>query len=639
MTFKSEAVNFWRRRLSLLVLLAALLASSISYFVYIPKHPPGFYFDESSISYNAYLISQTGKDEFGVSWPVYFRAFGDNKNPIHIYLLAALFRVTGPSIFVARLLSALLGIATAVLIGLLAFRITQRGIVGLVLVVTTLETPWLFELSRVVLEVSLYPLVVILFLLAVFRASKRSKWSWKEIVFLAITLALISYTYSIGRLLGPLLAVGLVIFVTRQRIVGLLLTWGFYALTLVPMVSFQRRYPGALMGRFSIITYLNRNNPPINSLWEFIKHYFGNLNPWRLFVSGDPNRYQFTHIYGTELLLAVTAILVVGSLFLILLYYRQDNWWRFVIYATVVSVVPASLTIDDVHTLRLAPLAVFFMVLSIPALNWIIEQNYRRVLLLLVICSLIQGTAYQWRFHKAANLPVRMNMLDDGYPDKVLGRALASTKRPIYLVDAQGTPGYIQAYWYATLRDIPISDFVYLPPDAAPPLGALVISTESWCARCEIIAQNDLYSLYVVTGLAPERKPLAGSDLRAGLRPISFPSRVKTGEQFVVRVAVRNDGNAVWLARERTGSPFQVGLGNHWLDHEGRVVINDDGRSPVLRDIRPGQELEMSLTVNAPNSPGDFVLEIDVVQEGVSWFGLRGSPTVRVPIQVERHWW
>jgi hypothetical protein len=39
--------------------------------------------------------------------------------------------------------------------------------------------------------------------------------------------------------------------------------------------------------------------------------------------------------------------------------------------------------------------------------------------------------------------------------------------------------------------------------------------------------------------------------------------------------------------------------------------------------------------VNAPTIPGDYFLELDMLQEGVSWFGLHGSPTLRVPIRVE----
>lgn len=48
--------------------------------------PPGFFCDETSIGYNAYSILMTGKDEHSISFPVFFKAFSDFKNPVYIYL-------------------------------------------------------------------------------------------------------------------------------------------------------------------------------------------------------------------------------------------------------------------------------------------------------------------------------------------------------------------------------------------------------------------------------------------------------------------------------------------------------------------------------------------------------------------------
>jgi hypothetical protein len=39
--------------------------------------------------------------------------------------------------------------------------------------------------------------------------------------------------------------------------------------------------------------------------------------------------------------------------------------------------------------------------------------------------------------------------------------------------------------------------------------------------------------------------------------------------------------------------------------------------------------------VNAPRIPGDYILELDMLQEGVSWFGLLGSTTLKLPVRVE----
>jgi hypothetical protein len=102
-----------------------------------------------------------------------------------------------------------------------------------------------------------------------------------------------------------------------------------------------------------------------------------------------------------------------------------------------------------------------------------------------------------------------------------------------------------------------------------------------------------------------------------------------------IRVAVRNAGSAVWLARERGLSPLQLSAANHWLNASGQPVTNDDGRGALPRDLRPGEEAEITFAVNAPRRPGDYLLEIDMLQEGVSWFALKGSRTLRVPVKVQ----
>src|ERR1041384_3598370 len=109
--------------------IALVLVSVLGLVLYTRKlttNPQGFFIDESSIAFNAQTIAQTGRDEFGNAWPLYFRAFGEYKNPVYIYLLAAIYRISGPSILGARLLGAFAGLATAALLGLLAFRFTRR---------------------------------------------------------------------------------------------------------------------------------------------------------------------------------------------------------------------------------------------------------------------------------------------------------------------------------------------------------------------------------------------------------------------------------------------------------------------------------------------------------------------------------
>src|SRR5215471_19966073 len=98
---KSDFFLKMRQRTARHKILFFIPVVALALFLYLDQltcNPPGFYADESSIAYNAYLISTSGADEHGSRWPVYFAAFGEYKNPVYIYLLALLFKITGPGI-------------------------------------------------------------------------------------------------------------------------------------------------------------------------------------------------------------------------------------------------------------------------------------------------------------------------------------------------------------------------------------------------------------------------------------------------------------------------------------------------------------------------------------------------------------
>jgi 4-amino-4-deoxy-L-arabinose transferase-like glycosyltransferase len=624
------------RRSHLILLAAIILAASFS-FARVVHNPPGYYIDEASISYNAYTISQTGRDESGTPWPLYFRAFGDYKNPIHIYLLAGIYRFTGPSVMVARLLSATCGLLAASALGLLAWRITKNRTVALLSVLLVALTPWHFEISRMVLEVALYPLVLALLLLFVHRAATRSRWNWVNVFCLTAALALVTYTYSIGRLLGPLLAFGLIFFATRPRRVAVVVTGSLYLFTLAPVLLFNSAHPGALSERFRIITYLDPTASVGEIALKFVWQFLHNLNPWLLFVTGDPNPEQITHIDGTPLLLMAGGIFSVIGVIAVLRRHCRDPWWRFVIYGLIVAIVPASLTSESVHMLRLTPLMVFLFVLAIPGLELLHVEGGKRPLFLGVLASsiVIQGLLFQWQFHTSAQSRKRLRQFDHGYPREIFVRALAMPSRPIYLADALWIPGYIQAYWNAVLSQVAIGQFVRLRPDEAAPEGAVVISTEENCPRCVVLATSEFYTLYRAEGAPLEHEPLSKEGFRARITLLATPAVLRPRRQAGLEVIVKNDSNQPWAARERGGGRFQVSLGNHWLDETGKTIINDDGRAALLKELGPGESVTLKLVVNAPPKPGRYLLELDMLQENVSWFGLRGSPTLRVPVRVE----
>jgi SAM-dependent methyltransferase len=108
------------------------------------------------------------------------------------------------------------------------------------------------------------------------------------------------------------------------------------------------------------------------------------------------------------------------------------------------------------------------------------------------------------------------------------------------------------------------------------------------------------------------------------------PSRLTVGSRMCIDVQVRNAGQATWP------KGVNLRLGNRWLEAAGGTLISDDGRTELPLPLAPGEVTPVALTVEAPQQPGRYLMEIDLVEEGVSWFADRGSPTVKVPVRVTK---
>ncbi len=477
-----------------LLLLVVSLLVAIAFFASVPK-PGGFFVDEASIAYNAHTIAKQGVDEYGHSFPLYFRAFGEYKSPVYIYALAAIFKVTGPSIFTARLFSAFLGFVTCLLLALLAHRLTRSLTTALVVFIAAGLTPWFFEVSRLVFEVTFLPVLLAGFLLLLHAASKPAEWPWLIPVGLGLLLGLMVYAYPGGRLLAVLFAMGLLLFLTRQRWRAIVLTFVVFGFTLIPLFIFSQRNPNALSDRYKHVTYVKPGDTKTQIALGFVKNYVQNFSPRSWLLKGDPEPRH--HLPGRGSLLVGVTILALVGVVLVMLKKRRDAWWRFVLFGLAISPIPASLTLDHFHTLRLIALPVFLLILTVPAIEFLQDRNALRpgirrfALAILIAAIMLQGAAFQWSFHTA---PERVDAFDSYYPE-LLTSALNQPERPIYIQDR--TPdAYAYAFWYATVRGVKIENFHRIPVDEKPPPGVVVIGHDVACKNCEMIYEHGQFQVY-----------------------------------------------------------------------------------------------------------------------------------------------
>jgi Ig-like domain from next to BRCA1 gene len=124
----------------------------------------------------------------------------------------------------------------------------------------------------------------------------------------------------------------------------------------------------------------------------------------------------------------------------------------------------------------------------------------------------------------------------------------------------------------------------------------------------------------------------AASVYREQIVAINPPSMMRPGEKAEIRFRVKNLGSAAWPAVGTKDFRQQVDLGNHWISAGGAT---EDSRAVMNSDLQPGSEVELTLGVNAPRTPGEYTLEIDMVHEGVTWFKERGGRALQLHVRVQ----
>ena len=438
-------------------------AGCFFHFLNIDSLPMGFYVDESSIGYNAYLIASTGADEHGVHWPLFFEAFGEYKNPLYIYLLAALYKVLGYSEWTTRCLSALCWLGGSMCLYELMKTVSRDNNLRLYGAIALSFTPWVFALSRVSFEVIvLYPLLS-LYLLAIYRGFERTSRSWSAVA--GMTIGLCLYAYSTLRLLTPLYCAAVIICyrATKFRrsilpfILGAAVSAAPYALYAVyHFDTLVRRFDR----HFGSLTYINDPTLSIfEKLNDFVTLYVGYLGLPFLGLTGDPNRRHHAGFCG-ELLLATLLLLALSTWKTLM---RRDDLFRtYLLIGLLLSPVAAALTVDPHHSLRAFSMSVFAILLSAYGL----EDLPRVIARFLVGFSALCACFYV--FYYFIVYPPQSAIAFENYGFRsALQEALADTPKRVVL-SSEGNVPYINLLFFGSLEHAHIPLVVGTRSDSRP---------------------------------------------------------------------------------------------------------------------------------------------------------------------------
>jgi DNA-binding beta-propeller fold protein YncE len=504
----------------------------------LSTNPQGFYVDESCIAYNGYLIATTGAQDDGTKFPLYFhcytQGYSQYMSATQPYALAVMYLFIKPSVLSARICAATCVFAAILLLGFLAFRISGSTAVGVIVALSGMATPWLFEYSRLVMELFFFIFSIVLFLFFLQNAQRRERWKLTDCILLAGSLALVTFGYASGRALAPILAVGLMIFaVNRRAFFDVLKVWVLYAFTMIPIIVVYLKDPLVISGRFWRTTNISPTSSILGNLGTVIVALLQDISSIKYYII-DGDIYLRHHVPGVGQFLVATFALGVMGIVIVLMRHRSSPWWRYVLFGLVASLIPGAITSDRYASIRGLGFPIFFLLLTVPAISWLIGlydnklappatpdragdgsktggrpasgdlgylsssfvHNKLRLGLLgaLLLLTAIQTVQFQTIFRSPQTAASRHGFFHESYP-RVLDAALAEGSRPIYLED-KGEPAYMHALWYGAIAGLDRSNFVHLLDHQSAPPGALVLSSGVPCEGCEVISQEGGFAVY-----------------------------------------------------------------------------------------------------------------------------------------------
>lgn len=484
---------------------ATLLAAGALLFVVAfqlwvsPTNPPGFHHDEAAFALNAYTLGHSLRDQTGGLLPIAFPSYGNYPSAFFSYVLAIPELVLGPKNEVVRGTAAAFGVGALLLLGILAYRRAGAWIAVAAVTAAGLE-PWLFQVGRVAYDTSMFPFFVLLVLLAVdgwTRSDRPLPWRAAGV---AVALALMTYGYPAGRLLGPLFAAALAVFLRRPARRAVIGVWIGYAACLIPLGLYRLRHPNGLTARYHDTTFLT----PGMSVWTIVHraawNYLRDMSPLHWVTAGDPKPYLDVS-NAAELLWAFLFLVALG-VYEILRNRRGDRFWIYVLAAYLLSGLPAALTVDRHDTTRLSAMPACMAVLAIPGLQliWRSRSAVRAgALAALGILLVVQWGLFVHDY--TTNGPNRVDAFDAGV-GALVARGLAGG-RTIY-VDHDDPYALTYGQWYAVSHGLPRSRVVRLPDGGIPPTGSMVLGrTQSCDYVCPQLAAADSFWLARAAGPKP----------------------------------------------------------------------------------------------------------------------------------------
>lgn len=362
------------KKLFLILFLSILFLGTFLRFYQLGNVPASLEWDEVSYGYNAYAILQTGKDEYGETMPFAFRAFGEYKQPVYMYLDVLSVQMFGLNAFAVRFPSALFGSLSILFVFLLVYELFRKFTYAKTLALLSMlffaVSPWSIQFSRAAFEATV-SLCFVIAAVWLFLRGLRLKERWYFIVAMLL-LTLSTYTYISQKVFVPLLFTTLILFgfqfFKKQKVFAGIIVVVFLILNslwLFDTKSVSRGQGVFITNQQSAILdksigqmqYDLENNDSIGALLHnrrivytqaIVSNYLSHFDPVWLFFTGDEVKRH--HAPGVGQLYLVSLPLILAGIYFLLSRAFAMAW---ILFAWLLfAPVAAALTFESPHALR-----------------------------------------------------------------------------------------------------------------------------------------------------------------------------------------------------------------------------------------------------------------------------------------------
>jgi 4-amino-4-deoxy-L-arabinose transferase-like glycosyltransferase len=401
--------------LILIVLIAGFLR-----FYHLTTVPPALNSDEVAIGYNAYSILKTGRDEYGLRYPITFRSFDDYKMPVYVYMVTASMKVFGYNDFAVRFPSAMFGMLTVLVTYFFAQNLFSRWDnkqshrIALIASLLLAISPWSLQFSRAGYEANVAVFFVVtgacLFLLGL-----KKGWA---LLLSALIFSLAIWTYLSARIFVPLLVLGLAIVYVKELwkqkiaaglsiLLAVILLLPIIKLSLSPQGQMRAAGVSAFTNPDDLKKSVSRlvldkakglgiftvfDNRRVIYAVTFLRGYFSHFDPNFLFLDKSIDKYRAPDV--GLLYLFELPLLLIG---LYMLVRKRDSASAILFWWILVAPVAAAFTLQLPHPVRTLVFLPALQIVSAVGLITLWEKlRHARIVIILIILLSITYYLHQY---------------------------------------------------------------------------------------------------------------------------------------------------------------------------------------------------------------------------------------------------